>query len=201
MSSETVFSPFPIPVIAESVDQHAAAASARARGYAAGYADGLRRAAAEQAEWVAVADTERAAESDAAAQRVAQLVHALRSAAVELSECTLPVIDEAESAIVEAAFALAEAVVGVALRDPLAAARAAVERVLGDEHGGAVGIVRLNPADLESLLEHDAGALPDAVRFVPDAAIARGDAIGELPDGWLDARIRTALDRAREVLS
>lgn len=201
MSSETVFSPVPIPVLAESAVQHAAAASARSRGYAAGYADGLRRAAAEQAVWMAEADTERAAESDAAARRVAQLVSALRSAAVELRECSLPVVDDAEGALVEAAFSLAEAVVGDALADRLSAARAAVRRALGDESRGSVSVVRLNAADLAVLQACGDAALEESIRFVADPGLAPGDAIGELPDGWLDARIRSALDRAREVLS
>jgi flagellar assembly protein FliH len=213
MSTESAFAPFPIPVLAETAESHAAATAARSRGYAAGYADGLRAAAVEQSAWVEAADAERAVESDVAAQRVALLVNALRSAAVELRECTVPVLAEAETALVDAAFELAESVVGNALADRLAAARGAVARALGDDVSGVVSVVRLNPDDLEELggaagardaagaAAAGGGATELPVRFVADPALRRGDAIGELPDGWLDARIGAALARAREALS
>ena len=45
------------------------------------------------------------------------------------------------------------------------------------------------------------GALASgAPRIVADAALNRGDAIGELPDGWLDARIHAALERAKGAI-
>jgi flagellar assembly protein FliH len=144
-----------------------------------------------------------------AARRVALLVNALRSAAVELRECTVPVLTEAETALVDAAFELAESVVGNALADRLAAARGAVARALDGDVRGVVGVVRLNPDDLDELGAGGggaagggaAGADDDSVRFVADPSLGRGDAIGELPDGWLDARIGAALARAREALS
>jgi flagellar assembly protein FliH len=58
--------------------------------------------------------------------------------------------------------------------------------------------VRMNPLDL--------GVLDDAVRaasgvsFTADASIARGDAIADLPLGYLDARIATAVARARAAM-
>jgi flagellar assembly protein FliH len=216
MSTESAFAPFPIPVLAETAEAHAAATAARSRGYAAGYADGLRAAAVEQSAWAEAADTERAVESDISAQRVALLVNALRSAAVELRECTVPVLAAAETALVDAAFELAESVVGNALADRLAAARGAVARALGDDVSGVVSVVRLNPEDLDELGgaagasgaagggvagAAGAGAAGGALRFVADPALGRGEAIGELPDGWLDARIGAALARAREALS
>lgn len=198
MSSDVGFARIPIPVLAETKESHAAALTARARGYAAGYADGLRVATAEQADWIRAAEVQREAESIAAARRVAETVSLLQRAARAVSESTIPLVDEVELALVSAAFELAEAVVGHALSDELAAAKAAIARVLGDESAGQVAVVRLNPADLDALGDDVADA---SVRFVPDAALERGDAIGELPDGWLDARIRTALDRAREALA
>ena len=59
--------------------------------------------------------------------------------------------------------------------------------------------MRLNPDDVAAL--RTAGFAVDDVRLVADPALSRGDAIGELPGGWLDARIPEALARAREVLS
>ena len=43
MSNDVAFAPLSVPVLAETEDQHAAADAARARGFAAGYADAPRR--------------------------------------------------------------------------------------------------------------------------------------------------------------
>lgn len=197
MSNDAVFAPVTIPVIAETAEAVAQVGVARSRGYAAGYADGLRAAAEEQQAWREAAEAGRAADDAAAAERVALLASALRNAAVELREATVPVLTEAEDALIEAAFSLAEIVVGDALADRTAAAHAAVARVLKADIAGAVSVVRLNPDDLAAI---GAGAAGDAVRLVADPSLAPGDAVGDLPDGWLDARIRSALDRAREAL-
>ncbi|MFB9747029.1 hypothetical protein ACFFN3_07020, partial [Leifsonia shinshuensis] len=53
MSNDVAFAPLTVPVLAETETQHAVADAARARGFAAGYADGRRQAAEEQAGWLA----------------------------------------------------------------------------------------------------------------------------------------------------
>lgn len=200
MSSDAVaFEPLTVPVIAETEQERAAMAAARSRGYAAGYAEGRRAAAAEQERWVAEAEDARAAESAEAADRVAVLAAALRTAAVELREATVPVLAEAEAALTAAAFELATAVVGVALEDRLSAARAAVARVQAAGAPGAVPVVRLHPDDVAALQE--SGFAAEGMQLVADATLRRGDAVGELPNGWLDARIHSALQRAKEALS
>ena len=210
MSTEAVltrdFSPLVLPVIAETEQEKSAAASARSRGFAAGFADGRREAAREQARWLADAEDARAAESAEAAERVAVLAASLREAAVELREATVPVVAEAEAALVDAAFELATAVVGVALQDPLEAARAAVARVVcvgSTGPAGIVPVVRLHPDDVARLdgAALDRAGVPRDLQLVADPSLARGDAIGELPAGWLDGRIHSALDRAKEALS
>ncbi|MGO4595766.1 FliH/SctL family protein [Leifsonia sp. 2TAF2] len=193
------FEPLAVPVIAETEHERAAMSSARSRGYAAGYAEGRRAAAREQQQWLAETQDARAAESAEAAERIAVLAAAVRASAVELREATVPVLAEAENALVDAAFELATAVVGVALDDRLAAARAAVDRVLSAAPAGVVPVVRLNPEDAEAL--RSAGQTLDELQLVADPSLARGDAIGDLPNGWLDGRIRSALDRAKEALS
>lgn len=207
MSTDAAFAPLTIPVLAETEQEHAALASARARGYATGYADGRRVAAEEQAAWLAAAEKAHATQEAQLAERAAVLANALRAAAVELREATVPVLAEVEDVLVEAAFELATAVVGEALSDRIAAARAAVARALSGETAGAVAIVRLNPEDLALLEAAGAGdgggadTAASAPRLVADPALAPGDAIGELPAGWLDARVSSALARAREALS
>lgn len=95
-----------------------------------------------------------------------------------------------------AALELAEAVLGVELSDGATGAVAALARVAAAEVEPVV--VRLNPDDLRALGTDP--QLPDGARLVADASLGRGDAVAELPDGWLDARIGTALDRARAAL-
>lgn len=212
MSTDAAFAPLAIPVLAETEQEQAALASARARGYATGYADGRRAAADEQAAWLAAAQEARAAQEEQLARRAAVLADALRAAADSLRDATVPVLAKVEDVLVEAAFELATAVVGEALADRVAAARAAVARALAGETAGAVATVRLNPEDLELLTAAEAAtpaspaaraalAAPTAPRLIPDPALAPGDAIGELPAGWLDARVSSALARAREALS
>jgi flagellar assembly protein FliH len=200
MSNDVVFSPLTVPVLAETEQEHAALEAARARGFAAGYAEGRRAAAREQADWLAKAEEQRTIEAAAAEERVAVLARALRSAAIEVREATVPVLQEAEEALVAAAFELAGVVVGAALADRVAAARAAVVRVLdaaaADGRAGIVATVRMHPSDIAALAGEDLG-----VRLVADPALAPGDATGDLPDGWLDARIGAALARAKEALS
>jgi len=193
------FEPFTVPVLTETEHERAAMAAARSRGYAAGFAEGRRAAAEEQAHWLSRAEDARAAESAEAADRLAVLAAALRGAAVELREATVPVLAEAESALVEAAFELAGVVVGVALQDRLTAARAAVDRVVSAADGGAVPAIRLHPDDVAELRR--TGYVGDEVRLVADPTLSPGDAVGELPTGWLDARIHEALERAKEALS
>lgn len=200
MSTETAvspaaFSPLVIPVLAETEQEQAALSAARSRGYATGFAEGRRAAADEQAAWLEQAEAARAAQEAQAAARTAVLAQALRTAAAELSAATVPVLAEVEEVLVEAAFELATAVVGVALDDRIAAAKAAVARALSGETAGAVAVVRVNPEDAALL-----AGLP-LPQLVADPALAPGDAIGELPAGWLDARVSTALARAREALS
>ncbi len=156
--------------------------------------------------WRAEAELARAAEAAEAAERAAVLAHALRAAAVELREATVPVLAEAEDVLVAAAFELAEAVVGTALSDRLAAARAAVARVFAEAPAGELTVVRLNPEDLSLLgatgTDDDQGVSTlHGVTVIADPSLAPGDATGGLPTGWLDARIGSALDRAKGALS
>ena len=38
------------------------------------------------------------------------------------------------------------------------------------------------------------------VELKPDPTLNPGDAVGEYPDGWIDARIGSALERAKQAL-
>ena len=76
-------------------------------------------------------------------------------------------------------------------------ARAAVSRALDGLDRSLVVGVRLHPADLAALGDAVAAS---SVPLVADARLSRGDAEVDLPAGLVDARLVTALARARAAL-
>ena len=204
MSSDAAlaFEPFTVPVLTETEHERAAMAAARSRGYAAGL---RRRAPRGRGGAGALADPGRGCarrrERGGGRPRSRCWRPRCAGAAVELREATVPVLAEAETALVEAAFELAGAVVGRrAARTASTAARAAVERG-GRRLRTAAPFrrSRLHPDDVAALRR--TGYVGEELRLVADPALSPGDAIGELPNGWLDARIHEALERAKEALS
>ena len=177
--------------------------SARARGHAAGYTAGLRAATAEVDARIARHDAEHAAAMLHQQTRVDRAVALLESAAAALHQRTLPVLQDAEDTLVATAVELAEAILGHELGDTETSARAALSRALIPGADAVAGsgrpqAVRMHPADLaliDQVTRQDAG-----VEFIADVGLARGDAIAEFPDGFLDARIGTALARAKAAL-
>jgi len=170
----------------------------RARGHSAGYAAGIRAAAAEMDATAARLGAEHAAAVRHGQAQIDRAVALLGAAAAALDERTIPVLRDAENTLVTTALDLAEAIIGHELDDAETSARSALGRAL--DHSTAVPphSVRMNPEDLAML---DATALArTGVDFAADPSLARGDAITEFPDGYLDARIGTALARAKAVL-
>ncbi len=180
----------------------------RARGHAAGYTEGLRAAEQVVADQIRRLDAEHAHRILAAQDQVDRMLSVLKAAARALDARTLPVLRDAEDTVLEAAFALAEAIVGHALADESAAARSALGRAIGEDGGAGAGglraahtalhTVRLHPDDLAVL--DPAVTAAAGVVCVADPGIERGDAVSEFPDGYLDARIGSALERARAAL-
>lgn len=171
---------------------------ARTRGHSAGYAAGLRAAAIEARE---LQDRRNAEHAEMLRQGQAELteaVRALKAAVQALSARTAPVLQDAQDTLAVAALELAEAIVGRELSAEENSARSALARALADVDTVAVQRVRMNPSDL-ALLE-PATRETAAVPFVGDASLGRGDAITEFDDGILDARIGTALARAKAAL-
>lgn len=188
-------------------------ASAEVRGHAAGYAAGLRVAHAETEALRVRLDAEHAARSAALEAETARRVAALVAATDALLARTVPVLESAEQSVVDAAMELADAAVGYAIRAsrpdsgavagavtslearPASGAEATVRRALAlVDHAVAIA-VRLSPDDAAAVAALD---LPVAVRA--DPTLADGDAVVDLPDGVLDARIGVALDRAKAAL-
>lgn len=175
-----------------------------ALGHAAGYAAGLHAANAEverlKADLYAEHDTAVRAEQ----ARLDRAVAVLTASARALNERTLPVIADVQDSLVAAALELAEAILGYELSSIDNSARSALIRATTLVDPKIAHTVRMNPEDLAVL--DDLAVLEETTRgsanvaFVADASLSRGDALTEFPDGYLDARISTALARAKDVL-
>jgi len=179
----------------------AATARAQAQGHALGYADGMRRAGAETEAFRARLEAEHATVQDALKARVGAEIAALAAARAAVSERTAPVLADAERTLFECALSLAEAVLGRELSDGGASARAALARALSGPLESQPLRVRMNPLDAQAVGAQllKAGA-PGVVDVVADQSLSRGDAVADFPDGFLDARVSSALERARTSL-
>ena len=172
--------------------------AARAQGFASGWAEGLRAAQARST-----------ASYDAQAERLAEhgrrvvaqqqtAAEALAAAVRRTEETTRALHEEIADQAVELALQIAEAVLGreVALSDDPAGD--AVRRALAGVPVEVPLVVRLHPEDRDAL---DPVLLADRpVTLVTDGRVARGDAVVETEDGWVDADLAGALARVREVL-
>ncbi|WP_144713414.1 hypothetical protein [Curtobacterium pusillum] len=203
------------PVISDAVVRERAA-GADVRGHAAGYAAGLRAAQAETDALRARLEAEQAARLASMHADTARRIAVLDAATNAMLSQVAPVLDTAEQSVADAAIDLAEAVVGYAIRasrqsDGASAgpadgsdsreerrgsgAEATVRRALASIDRTIPVTVRLSVADAARVADLDL-----AVPVVADPSLRDGDAVVDLPDGMLDARIATALDRARTAL-
>jgi flagellar assembly protein FliH len=196
LSTET-WSPAPQPVVFPTVDP-AGESEGWTRGHAAGYAAGLRRAAEELAAREAERGARHAAAVAAERARTDRAVTVLDAAARALEARTAPVLADADTQLLAAALSIAEVVLGCELSDARHAARAALSRALSAPDSDAVVRVRLHPEDLALVADSSTASLVD---IVADGSLGRGDAVAVYPDGELDARIGSALSRARAALS
>ncbi|GAA4158432.1 hypothetical protein GCM10022286_11300 [Gryllotalpicola daejeonensis] len=191
---------------ADAVSTTAAGGSAAAavrrdaelRGYAAGYAAGARRAERmlEERRAAMEAADRKLREAAAAAQRArdARLEQVIAALEARLE----PTIESVRGALLAGAVELAEALLGRELADDELSARAIAQRVIAADPERAVTRVRVNPAEASDVALMLTGR---SVDVVGDPELARGDAIAELPDGLLDARITTAIARVRRALA
>lgn len=168
------------------------------RGHAAGYAAGLRAAEDDTAALRAGLQADHDRLEHARQVEFDRAIAVLTEATRALNAVALPVVADSEGVLVASALELAEAIIGHELCDEEASARAALARATAQPINSVVPLVRMNPDDL-ALLADDMLAHND-ITFVPDPQLHRGDAIAEFPDGFLDARIGTALERAKLAL-
>jgi flagellar assembly protein FliH len=197
MSIDSTFSPASYPSL-KNTALDALEQRSRAAGHSAGYAAGLRAAAHD----AAAAEERRNAELAAAAAegqaRVEHAVAVLEAAAEALNRRTMPLLSDAQDALAATAVELAEAIIGVELRTGDTSATSALRRALADVDALTVQVIRLNPQDLAALDPETIAAA--GVSLEADASLAPGDAVSQFADGFLDARISTAMRRARDAI-
>ena len=194
----TDFAPFAYPVLRDE-ELGEIADRARVQGHAAGYAAGRREATAHMA---AEAAALRAAHDRALADElgaVRRAIAALQTASAQLAAHSQTAIEVADAAVLDAAVELAEMIVGRELLDHAGSALDAVRRALAGAQDRPVRTLRMHPEDL-ALVMGQLAADSD-IQLVADPFLDRGDAVADLTDGIVDARIGTAIDRARAVLA
>ncbi|WP_193311470.1 FliH/SctL family protein [Georgenia satyanarayanai] len=182
----------------------ASVAAGYSSGYTAGWSAGARAAAQDAEEQRRRAAEELADLAQQAATAAQEALGVLAQAAEAARRRSAPVLSEAQDALTRAAVDLAETVLGAELRDGEASAQSALRRALSVRDEGLVR-VRLNPEDLAHVtatLSSLPGELhvPAGVELVADHDLGRGDAVSELEEGYLDARVGAALSRVRDAL-
>jgi flagellar assembly protein FliH len=201
-AAPVAFRPVVLDALTERVAAHDEARTAGfAAGYGAGFAAGAREAAAVAARETERVAAERAAAADRASAQVAHALDVLAAAASAAQARTAPVLDDAEALLHAGALDLARAVLGSELADDERSATAALSRVLRHPQLPDAVTVRLHPRDLDALRTLGADDVPSGVLLVADPTLSPGDAVAQHPDGYLDARIGTALDRAAAALA
>ena len=176
---------------------------ARAAGFSAGWAAGARAAAdaatAQRKRLQAEHDAREAQRDEATSAALA----ALSAAIDKWNQQTLPILDESRRTLYSAALDLASAILQREIEPGSSSARTLLDRALALPIEATPSVLRLHPDDLlhvNLLIESGQAAVPAGLRLVGDPRLSHGDAIAEHEDGALDARIGTALARAREVL-
>lgn len=195
MSTEPAFAPLGLPTLPTAA-QSRRDERAIADGHALGFAAGLRMAAAETAEMRARLQREHDEAMSAGRARIDAAADALDAAADSLRARAIPTLESAEAAVIEAALALAESVIGVTLADHDSAALAALARITDHPDSSTAISVRMHPDDIDAIPPDVRAGLP----LAPDRQLSRGDAVADFADGFLDARIASAVSRMRDAL-
>jgi flagellar assembly protein FliH len=174
-------------------------AEAQAAGYAAGWAEGCRAAEeATRASRVRLAEQAQAAVADQQAT-VNSSLRAIAGAVARFEQRAAPAVAGLEAELVAAAFALAQTIVGRELATATDPGADALRRVLTLAPAGRPVLVRMNPA--EAVLLAGASTVNGReVVVVADPALTSGDAVLECDATTIDARIGSAVARAREAL-
>lgn len=198
MSTNAAFSALSYPAI-QNPARDRAEEEARTRGHAAGYAAGAARARQEAAVAAAAAEDRSALEAAQAELRVRSALGALNAAVSALNTRTVPTLEAMEAQVASAAVEIAEALMGRELSAAEDSGLSALQRALNPDVPAPVHTIRMNPADLAAI---PANMLAEAgANLVGDPSLAPGDAVAEYPNGFLDARLSSALTRLKTAIA
>ena len=192
------------PGTGETAAQGSSRSSARAEGYAVGWAQGIREAreATTAARRRVAEDLDRMAREHT--ERATRSLRALRVAADQVHGTVVDGAEEVLGAMVTAAVELAEAMAGMTVAaDLVEATRHSVRRALAELPANAPVTVRLHPADHAELAAAGAdGIAPGmAVTVLPDPTVERGGAIAATEVTTVEATLSAAVRRVRAELA
>ncbi|WP_431866778.1 FliH/SctL family protein [Microbacterium paraoxydans] len=196
--STDAFAPAAFPRLGGS-DHRAEQERARRRGYAEGHAAGFRAGVADAEAARREAEAAQAERERIRAEDVSAAVAALHAAARSLTARETALESAATTQVLSHAIDLAELILAAELGDAGSSAAAAARRALSATDAAAVRRLRVHPEDLRILAE-EAGEGISEMALVADDTLARGDAVAELEHGLIDARVGTALARARRAV-
>lgn len=168
-----------------------------AKGFSSGWAAGQKRATREaEAERSIISEDARLAE-ESRTEAYVDAMDEITAIADAVESRDALVVDDMKSALMEAAVALAEALLGAELSNAETGAKAALKRALSTGDPKEIVKVNMNPQDVEALTSLGVDC---PVELVPDPELDPGDAVAYMPEGLLDARLSSAVRRAREAL-
>ncbi|GIF24239.1 hypothetical protein Ate02nite_69690 [Paractinoplanes tereljensis] len=176
---------------------------ARVAGYAEGWAQGQREAAAAAEDGVARARASEQAHEQRRNASLAQAVNALGRAVTALETQLMPSFTELQEVVLAHAFELAEAIVGRTLDDEQRRGADALRRAMAAAPEAGSLTVSLCPADYQTLIGDGPADFDYEGRRVilrPDAKLRPGDALADTGMASVDATIGAAVARAREAL-
>ena len=153
-----------------------------------GYRVGMEAAQADAQAAAERAQTQIRSALDALAGATTQAAAALRSEQKRL-----------EAAAVELSFDIAEAILAREVELAANPGRDAVARALAELPATGPATIRLHPDDLAAMGEGD--VFPPETKVVADPSVGRGGCVLDVGAAMLDARIETALQRVRQILS
>ncbi|MFD1371451.1 FliH/SctL family protein [Actinoplanes sichuanensis] len=190
------------PVDEEVVER--ARRQARTTGYAEGWAQGKRDAAAANEAAAARAVLAEEAYEQRRATALASAVNALGRAVTGLEDQLMPTFTELQEVVLATAWELAEAIIGRHLQDDPQRGADALRRAMtaAPEHGDVV--VSMHPDDFRNLVGESSGEDFEfsgrRITLRPDPRLQPGDAVAETGTATVDATLAAAVARAREAL-
>lgn len=199
---DSAFSPLVVPRVGDApVDIRRETEQARARGYADGFAEGLRRARGEAAEQAAVAERRQRELADAYRHQRGSALRALEAARDALDARTEGLREIAVGDIEQLALELASTILAAELSDPARTAAHALRRAIAEVPVERWTRVLLSEQDARAVeVDDELCALTEGVEVIGSSVVDPGGAVIEIEDGAVDTRIHAALRRVQAAL-